>query len=318
MKKNTQLLKLIHILSDGGVYSGEELAKEFNVSRMAINKYIANLRLWGIDIQSARGKGYSLSSKLELLDEQSIRALSRAADHSFEIIPIIDSTNQHLLNQIPNLQKGHVCVAEYQTKGRGRRGRQWYSPFGSNLYYSMYWKFDEGVAATIGLSIAVGVTVAEQLRKLSQQDIKLKWPNDLYLNDKKMAGILVELTSKSGDDAHVVIGIGINLKMPQFQSDVITQPWENLMFEDKNQLVASLTDALKENISHFEQKGLTDFIPTWNALDNFTGRKVKLLMGDQAIEGTARGIDEQGALLFEQNNKIHAYMGGEISLRKAD
>lgn len=314
MRINQNLLKLIEILADGQFHSGEELATHFDITRAGINKYIKVLREWGLVLSSIQGKGYCLASKLDLLNEVKIKQYYQF-DNRIEILPIIDSTNQYLLDRIDSLKSGDCCVAEFQTQARGRRGRQWFAPFGSNLYFSMYWRLEQGIAAAMGLSLVVGIVVADILRELSGQDIKVKWPNDLYLQDKKLAGILVESASKTGDCAHVIIGIGVNLMMTQPDTNIVNQKWINLGEVDRNLLVAKIAQILKVKLLEFEQKGLAPFIKDWSRLDNFANRPVKLLIGNDIIRGIAKGINEQGALLLEQEGKIKAYIGGEISLR---
>jgi BirA family biotin operon repressor/biotin-[acetyl-CoA-carboxylase] ligase len=235
------------------------------------------------------------------------------------VLPVIDSTNQYLLDRIGELSSGDACVAEYQQAGRGRRGRKWFSPFGSNLYLSMYWKLDQGPAAAMGLSLVIGIVMTEVLQRLGAEDARVKWPNDLYLKDRKLAGILVELTGKTGDAAQLVIGAGINLKMHEPAAETINQGWINLQEAgvniDRNELTATLLKELRAALLHFEKEGLAPFISRWRGLDNFLDRPVKLLIGEQEIHGIERGIDQQGALLLEQDGIIKPYIGGEISLR---
>lgn len=314
MRSYQNPLKLIEILADGNFHSGEELASDFGITRAGINKYIKVLREWGIELSSIQGKGYSLKIPMDLFNKSKIDQYYQA-DSCVEILPIIDSTNQYMLDKIPDLKSGDCCIAEFQSKARGRRGRQWFSPFGTNLYFSMYWRLEQGIAAAMGLSLVVGIVVTQALRELSGQDIKVKWPNDLYLNDQKLAGILVELAGKTGDCAHVVIGIGVNLNMTNPDPNIVNQKWANLGNINRNLLVAKIAKTLRENLEKFEKNGLAFFIDDWNHLDNFIHRPVKLLIGDDVIRGVAKGINDQGALLLEQNGKIQAYVGGEISLR---
>ena len=314
MRSNQNPLKLINILADGEFHSGEELANLFGITRAGINKYIKVLREWGIILSSVQGKGYCLSSPIDLLDKVKIDE-NYGEDSHVEVLPIIDSTNQYLLNNIEKLQTGDSCVAEFQSKARGRRGRQWFAPFGSNLYFSMYWRLDQGIAAAMGLSLVVGIVMADTLREISSQDIKVKWPNDLYLDDQKLAGILVELAGKTGDCVHVVIGVGVNLMMTNPDPNIVNQKWTNLGKVDRNLLVAKVAKNLKTKLRDFEQHGLTPFLNDWQRLDNFVNRPVKLLIGDNVIRGVAKGINEQGALLLEQNGETKAFIGGEISLR---
>ncbi len=179
----------------------------------------------------------------------------------------------------------------------------------------MYWQLEQGVAAAMGMSLVVGIVIADTLRELSGQDIKVKWPNDLYLNDQKLAGILIELAGKTGDCAHAIIGIGVNLMMTNPDPNIVNQKWANLGKVDRNLLVARIVKNLNIKLSEFEKQGLAPFISDWNRLDNFANRPVKLLIGDNVIRGIAKGINEQGALMLEQDGKINAHIGGEISLR---
>lgn len=317
MKDITVPLQLISILADGEFHSGEQLGTAMGMSRAAINKHIQTVRDWGVDIFTVPGKGYSLPYPIQLLDEAKILAMLPSGQVS--VLPVIDSTNQYLMDRIGALNSGDACVAEYQQAGRGRRGRKWFSPFGSNLYLSMYWKLEQGPAAAMGLSLVIGIVMAEVLQRLGAKDVRVKWPNDLYLNDRKLAGILVELTGKTGDAAQLVIGAGINLKMREPATDTINQGWINLQEAgvniDRNELTATLLNELRSALLHFEQEGLTPFISRWRGLDNFLDRPVKLLIGEQEIHGIERGIDPQGALLLEQDGIVKPYIGGEISLR---
>ncbi|MDU6926988.1 bifunctional biotin--[acetyl-CoA-carboxylase] ligase/biotin operon repressor BirA [Franconibacter helveticus 513] len=320
MKDNTIPLTLMSILADGQFHSGEQLGDSLGMSRAAINKHIQTLRDWGVDVFTVPGKGYSLPEPVQLLDEEVIR--NQVQKGSVAVLPVIDSTNQYLLDRLSSLQSGDACIAEYQQAGRGRRGRKWFSPFGANLYLSMYWRLEEGPAAAIGLSLVIGIVMAEVLHDLGADQVRVKWPNDLYLQDRKLAGILVELTGKTGDAAQIVIGAGINLAMRRVESEVVNQGWINLQEAgikiDRNKLAVRLINELRVALEQFEKEGLSPFLMRWEKLDNFIHRPVKLIIGDREIFGISRGIDEQGALLLEQNGAIKAWVGGEISLRSAE
>ncbi|MBX7018920.1 bifunctional biotin--[acetyl-CoA-carboxylase] ligase/biotin operon repressor BirA [Providencia rettgeri] len=321
MKEASIPLQLIDILADAQIHSGEQLGDKLGMTRAAINKHIKTLRSWGLNIETVTGKGYKLPHQINLLNRAVIK--QQISDVNIIVEPVINSTNQYMLERIPSLKSGDTCLAEYQSAGRGRRGRQWVSPFGCNLYLSMYWKLDQGPAAAIGLSLVVGIVIAETLNKISQEKVKVKWPNDLYMNDKKLAGILVELTGKTGDAAHIIIGIGINIDMNKNNiesSNTITQEWSSLRDEvediERNELSVNIIKALRESLVIFENEGLKPFLDRWFKLDNFLNRGVKLLIGNDIITGVERGINEQGALLLQKNNgEIIPYIGGEISLR---
>lgn len=317
MKDNSVPLKLVALVADGEFHSGEQLGEALGMSRAAINKHIQTLKSWGLDVYTVTGKGYSLPEPIQLLDEEVI--LSHLHQPNLAVIPVIDSTNQYLLDRMDQLPSGYACIAEYQQAGRGRRGRKWFSPFGSNLYMSMYWRLEQGPAAAMGLSLVIGIIMSEVIQSLGAPNVRVKWPNDLYLNDRKLAGILVELTGKTGDAAQIVIGAGVNLLMRSEGTAEINQGWINLQEAgvdiDRNELAAKLINSLREALPIFERDGLAPFVSRWELLDNFINRPVKLLIGDREVYGIARGIDKQGGLLLEQDGVIKSWVGGEISLR---
>lgn len=319
MKDITVPLKLIKILSEGEFYSGELLGEMMGMSRAAINKHIQTIRDWGIDIFTVTGKGYSLPAPMQLLDEEVI--LKHLPEGGVTVLPVVDSTNQYILERLDTLSSGDACLAEYQQSGRGRRGRQWFSPFGANLYLSLYWRLEQGPAAAVGVSLVIGIVMAEVLHKLGADGVRVKWPNDLYLKDRKLAGILVELTGKTGDAANLVIGGGINLQMREPAPDTINQGWINLQEAgieiNRNTLASTLISELRSALAVFELQGLEPFIPRWEKLDNYFNRPIRLIIGNREIHGIDRGIDRQGALLLEADGLITPYIGGEISLRGA-
>lgn len=320
MRDTTVPLKIISLLADGEFHSGEHLGESLGMSRAAINKHIQTIREWGLDVFTVPGKGYSLPAAINLLDAE--RILGLLEDKRVTVLPVVDSTNQYLLDRLAELTSGDACIAEYQQVGRGRRGRQWISPFGANLYLSMFWRLEQGPAAAMGLSLVIGIVMAEVLQRLGADQVRVKWPNDLYLNDRKLAGILVELTGKTGDAAQLVLGAGINMAMRETNASQIDQRWINLQEAgitiDRNELAAKLLNELRHSLRQFEIDGLAPFISRWRKLDNFIDRPVKLLIGEQQIFGIARGIDQQGALLLEQEGVIKPFIGGEISLRSAE
>lgn len=316
MRDYSVKLNIIKMLSCGEFVSGSDIGEELGISRAAVSKHVKSLADWGLDVFSVQGKGYKLSEPLSLLDQMKLEQKVRVP---VVLISVIDSTNQYLLDRVDKLESGSVCLAEFQEKGRGRRGREWISPFGSNLYMSMYWRLDAGMAAAMGLSLVVGVAIVEAMEKLGIEGVKLKWPNDLYYNDKKLAGILVEMSGQAGGAAHLVIGMGLNISM-QENIEGITQPWTCLKdvhktLPDRNDLAAELVTAWNNALEEYELYGMKGFVERWNRYDNFKGRPAKLIMGKREIEGIIRGIDEQGAVLLETSNGVEAFIGGEISLR---
>ncbi|MDA7746972.1 bifunctional biotin--[acetyl-CoA-carboxylase] ligase/biotin operon repressor BirA [Psychromonas sp.] len=318
---NEQGNALLNLLADGEFHSGEKIGELLGVSRTSVNNYIKALQEIGLDIYKVTGKGYCSATPLALLNEQVIKKES-GFEH-IHVDQILASTNQYLLDKIAKLPNGQTCIAEYQTAGRGRRGREWVSPFASHLYFSMYWRLDAGIEKASGLSLLVGIATVNALEKLGIQGVGLKWPNDLYYQGKKLAGILIELNAQASDVCHTVIGIGINVRMPAEQGKLIDQPWSDLNSitpqpVDRNKLSALLIKELHSLLSSYEVKGLSPFLTRWFELDCFINQQVNLIIADNIQTGICRGINEQGALLLEIDQQIKPYIGGEISLRLAN
>ncbi|MGO1247993.1 MAG: bifunctional biotin--[acetyl-CoA-carboxylase] ligase/biotin operon repressor BirA, partial [Oceanisphaera sp.] len=309
---------LLTLLADGQFHSGEQLGEQLSMSRAAISKHIQMLKTWGLDVYSVSGKGYKLAVPLQLLDHA--RLGRELAENRVDLVPVIGSTNAHWMSLLDELKNGDICVAECQTEGRGRRGRPWISPFGGQLIMSMYWQLEQGMSVAMGLSLVVGIAVVETLEAQGFAGVALKWPNDVYLHGRKLAGILVELSGTASGPCQLVIGIGLNLVLPHSEQGRIDQPWAELSelgpVNDRTALVVALSRHLQRSLAVFEQEGIAAFSAQWNRLDYFNGKPVRMLMGDQVVLGIARGIDSQGALLLElENGKIKRFLGGEVSLR---
>ncbi|MBX4181215.1 bifunctional biotin--[acetyl-CoA-carboxylase] ligase/biotin operon repressor BirA [Sodalis sp. CWE] len=320
MKNVTIPIKLISLLSDGNFHSEEKFSRLLRLSAATIKKeYIPIVRDWGVNVLTVHNKkGYRLCSPLHLLNKSIIQAYLSSGRLS--VVSVIDSTNQYLIDRIGIIQSGDACIAEYQIQGRGRRGRKWISSFGNDLYLSLYWRFQAGLIATEGLSLMVGIVMAKELQRLGVKDIRIKWPNDLYLNNRKLAGILVEIFGTIGDVAHIVIGIGINLEMrSKISLEKINQKCVSLIeigiVINRNTLAAKLINILRKALKQFEHDGFAPFVSAWCNMDNFFEKPVKLFIGKKEIRGVARGVDNRGNLLLEQDGQIYSYFSEETSLR---
>jgi len=322
MSKSSELVrgKLLSILSDNSFHSGETLGATLGISRAAISNHIKVLSSLGLDIFSVTGKGYCLAQPLTLLDSNKIKAQlvsTHAAD--VEVLNVIGSTNQYLKDKSTDLENGHTCLAEAQTAGRGRHGRKWVSPYAASLYLSMHWSFDGGYSVLGGLSLAIGVAIVDALNQCGAKDIQLKWPNDIYSQGKKLAGVLIEVEGQISSGCQAIIGVGLNVALP-VNIEEIDQPWIDLsqLSEapmDRNLLAGALISELIKSLTLFENSGLEPFISKWRELDVFANQAVKLIIGQQLISGICRGIDSSGAILLETTQGIKAYHGGEISVR---
>jgi BirA family biotin operon repressor/biotin-[acetyl-CoA-carboxylase] ligase len=321
-------LAILQALNQGGFVSGQQLGEQLGISRAAVGKHIHSLQEMGLDIFKVTGKGYCLNNNAGFLNQQAItEQYNKLGGNTanVEVQPIIDSTNSELMRRLQSdvsLTSGTVLVAEMQQAGKGRRGRVWQSPFGANLYFSYFWRLDDGLQAAMGVSIAVGLAVYDALKALYQIDVELKWPNDIYINREKLAGVLVELDGQPQGPCQLVIGIGINLHMPESVSQHIDQAWTDLSQHvqqlDKNKLAAYLCICLEQRLAQYQQSGLNEMYIQWNSLNAFAKECVELNTGHRSWRGICEGIDSQGGIRIRQDGEVKSYYGGEISLRKAD
>ncbi len=318
--------QLIKHLSTGRFISGQTLGDYLGVSRAAISNHVKALVDMGLDVFRVTGKGYKLAQPLVLLDANKIQAhlALLKLKNLIEVHSIIDSTNNYLLRRIPSqVQKGQVCIAEYQQAGRGRRGRQWVSPFGSHIYLSMYWPLEQGMSEAMGLSLVIGLAISDVLKSLIDSEIQLKWPNDIYIAGKKVAGILIDLEGQAQGLSHCVIGVGINIKMSKLSAQHITQPWTDLSEYsqkkiDRNILVANIIHSISVYLKKHQSEGFSTLLNEWHQQDIFLNRPVKIITGEKETFGIYRGVNEQGAMMLEVLGKIIPVYGGEVSLRSVD
>lgn len=324
------LKQLLQLLADGRFHSGTELAKVLCVSRTAVWKHLQSLNELGLELVAVSGKGYKLQQSLQLLDQQRIceqlTPIVKALLTKTEIHPIIDSTNAYLMNLAQHTAAtGQVCLAEYQTAGKGRRGRSWISPFGHNIYLSLLWRYQNGPGTLAGLSLAVGVAVVKALTMAGVEEVGLKWPNDIYWRGRKLAGILIEVSGESSGPCHAVIGLGLNLYLPQQQSEFIEQAWVDLqqimgekVIQQRNYLVTLLLNKIVPVVADFESQSLQSVVAEWRRFDCMLGKQATLFIGEQSFTGTVRGVDDQGLLLLEESGgKTRAFASGEVSFRAA-
>lgn len=317
---NTELrAALIKLLADGRFYSGQMLADKFGISRTAIANNVAALKTLGLDVFSVKGKGYALPTPLTLLDESTIRASFTANIQApIALFPVIGSTNTYIRDHIETIEHGATVIAEAQTAGRGRRGKTWVSPFGASLYMSMCWRFQGGYQQIGGLSLFVGYCVAHALQRMGIDGIGLKWPNDIYRHGQKLGGILVEVEGQIGTEVSCIIGIGINVNLPDV-TEQIDQPFTDLSGLDicRNRLCAEVISVLHTHLPDFETDGLHSIVEQWNSLDEFAGKTVVISHGDKQQLGTNLGIESSGALRLQTSEGIRLVHGGEVSLRGA-
>ena len=283
----------------------------FELEKFSLNieEDIKQLRELGLEIV-VDDQNYCLVPNLPLLNPQQIS--TALFPYSIHYQPIISSTNEWILQNIPSLKKGDLCVAEYQTAGRGRRGRQWLSPFAGQIIFSFYWTFDPRKPIE-GLSLVIGLAIAEVL------NVQVKWPNDILFDGRKLGGILVEIANHKNGMLNLVIGVGINVLLPK-QTE-ISQPYAEVCEidpdVDRQTLLPKLTQHLYTRLNIFEKNGInTEFQQAWQLYNAFSNSEVNVLTEQGVISGIEQGIDEHGYLKVLCGNKIQMFNGGEVSLRK--
>lgn len=317
------MLKLLNLLKDGRFHSGQDLGVALGVSRSAIWKQLQHLESdLGLVVHKVRGRGYQLAVPLALLESEHIAKYSQGEMWPVSIHESIDSTNAEALRSIASGKAAPFLVlAERQSAGRGRRGRQWVSPFAENLYYSLVLRIEGGMRQLEGLSLVVGLSVMRVLEALGVSGSGLKWPNDVLVGDQKIAGILLELVGDPADVCHVVLGIGINVNMQA--NDQVDQQWTSLRREtgaivDRNRVVALLNQQLQHELARHRRYGFATFQEEWERAHLWQGRQVSLVAGATHINGVVLGVDGQGGLRLEIDGVEKSFSGGELSLRLRD
>ncbi len=320
---NKNLKQLINILNDGKYHSGNALGEKLNITRSAVWKFIKQLKSYGLPIDSIKAKGYCLKQPIILLDSNKIkkyiatssRGLTAGSRNNpgIKIFTSISSTIDYLKTlSSRGLTAGsipQICLAEQQTAGKGRLGRTWQSPFGLNIYLSCLWNFNKDISELSGLSLIVGLSVIKALEPYTK-DLKIKWPNDILYEGKKLAGILVEINAETNGYSRAIISVGLNVNMQN-----ITDRWTSIIDIvkkplDRNKLTGEIIKQLFADLVNFD-------LSAWQKYDYLKNKKIKLIHGQKSISGIACGINDQGHLLLkDKNGNIAAYSSGDTSIQR--
>jgi BirA family transcriptional regulator, biotin operon repressor / biotin---[acetyl-CoA-carboxylase] ligase len=311
---------ILHLLADGQFHSGEALAQHFKVTRATIWNAVKHAESLGVEVFSVRGRGYKLPQAIELLDKNEVlKAIGeQRAWFNLQILDEVKSTNTYLM-QNKNAAHATCIAAHVQTNGKGRRGRTWISALGSSLTFSLLWRFQCGAAALSGLSLAVGVALIRALSALGVNQAQLKWPNDVLVDGKKLAGILIELQGDLEGPSAAVIGIGFNLNLPKNVLDSIDQPAIDLVSIkeiDQNILLGTLLKHLADVLSSFETVGFIGLRDEWLSYHAYENKPVRMILPNGTdVQGVVKGVADDGILLVETALGLQRFSAGEISLR---
>ncbi len=312
---------LLQLLSDGAVHSGESLAEALGVSRTAVWKQVRKLLEKGIVVETIRGRGYQLAEPMDLMSESAIvEGLDESLrdEVSLRLYEQTDSTNSDIVRRWQQGETGLlVSIADCQEQGRGRRGRPWQSPRGQNLYMSVGMTIARGFTELDGLSLVAGLALVEALAGVGPAAPALKWPNDVLVEGRKLAGILIELQGELEGAVRVIIGIGLNVHMKEV--DAVDQPWTSLALcageqrFQRDHLAGVILNRLVRRVDAFEQSGFSPFAGEWNRYDAFRGRR--LVASSGGLYGVGMGVDSSGNYLLETDQGVEHVHAGEISLK---
>ena len=312
---------VVRTLADGRSLGRDALARECGIEGTALEEALEGLAALGVALIVEQG-AISLASPVDLLDAGLIRrAVPRLEPEAVHVRFAVDSTNTVLAGRLrEGARAPELCAAEIQTAGKGRQGRRWVSGLGRSLVLSVSWRFDAPAEGLSGLSLALGVALVEALAAGGFDGVMLKWPNDLVVDERKLAGILVEVSRSGSDSAACVAGVGFNLDLAPVDSGRIDQPWTDFArgfgrVPVRNTLAARVANALLDACEQFREQGLEPFAARWRERDALHGRPVRVLSGGAPIDGTARGIDDDGALLVEHSSGVVRCESGEVSVR---
>ena len=301
------------------------MGQKMRMSRTAIWKQIKSLEGYGLDIYCVRGKGYRLSQSLELLNKKCIeRMLPQSARTAVSQIAVLfetDSTNQQLLNKMMT-GDFHACIVitEFQSAGRGRRGRSWLSPLGGGISLSLGWHIESQPETMAALSLAAGVAIVKALKKHGIASVSLKWPNDIMIDNKKLGGILLEARSEMAGPCDIVLGIGINYSLPVEKRRIIDQAVTDLCQNhlgplSRNEIIASIIAESISMLKEFSRNGFESFIDQWREYDYFSGKKASILLPDRTYTGEVIGVNSHGMLQMDVEGRVRQFSNGDLSLR---
>lgn len=318
---------LLRLLQDGEFHSGEVLAQRLGISRASVSNALRGMEHLGLVLYSVRGRGYCLHYPPQWLEGASIEHHlgDLAAHFKLEIVDSADSSNTQLLQRAARgSPSGSVLAVEWQTGGRGRMGRMWHTGLGNALTFSLLWRFEQGLSALSGLSLVAGIALIRVLRAHGMGAVQLKWPNDVLGNNGKLAGILIEAQGDMLGPSAVVLGIGLNISLPQHLRSQIDQPVSCLTeiaalqpgarVPERNVLLAKLLRELRSTLIEFARHGFAPFRTEWHSYHAFHNQPIKLMLPDGSnLAGVARGVTDNGALMLETALGTQICHAGELT-----
>ncbi len=312
-------------LADGRFHSGEEMARSFHRSRATLSEALKRAPEMGIELFSVPGKGYRVAEPIEFLDAQAIAGeldKYHVRVH-LEIVDEIESTSTRLLEMAAAGAPSGTCLcAEWQSLGRGRRGRSWVSRLGGSLTFSLLWRFERGAGHLGGLSLAVGEALARALAKCGVDRVQVKWPNDVVVDFRKLAGILVETSGEMQGPSVAVIGVGVNYRLSERVLDRIDQPtvdvWQCAPTPpSRSELLATILATLATSLEAFDRTGFAASREAWRSMHAYQGRRVRVTSAREApFDAEVVDVAPDGALIVSTpDGRTVPLASAEITLR---
>ena len=315
----------LRALADGRFHSGEAMARSFQRSRATLSEALKRAPEMGIELFSVPGKGYRVAEPIDFLDAAAIS--SELARHDkrlrLDVVDEIESTSTRVLQLAAAGATSGTCIAaEWQSTGRGRRGRAWISRLGGSLTFSMLWRFERGAGHLGGLSLAVGEAVARALSECGVPRVQVKWPNDVVVDLRKLAGILVETSGEIQGPSVAVIGVGVNHRLSERVLDRIDQPvsdvWQSVETPPpRSDVLVEMLVALCASLDAFDRDGFAASRDAWRSLHAYQGRRVRVSAGrEAAFDAEVIDVAPDGALLVKTaDGRLLPLASAEITLR---
>jgi len=314
--------EVLGFLREGPAYvSGDYISSRLALSRTAVWKYIHQLQQMGYSVDTTKGKGYSLRSAPDRLYPWEIaRHLHTASmGRTLEYRESVDSTNALAFSlALAGAAEGTCVVAEAQDAGKGRLRRTWFSPYGKNLYLSVILRPGLHPARVYPITFLSSLAVYDTLTALGLRPA-LKWPNDVLVNGMKLCGTLIELSTEAELVSFVVVGIGLNINMTREELDEeIRAKATSMLIETKNhferaKVCGMLLDNLEAHYDVLRKDGVVELCRTWEERAQIKGVQMEVVQMADVVRGTAEGIDEDGALLLNDNGTIRKIIAGDVS-----
>lgn len=316
-------VKLVSLLSDGEYHDGTSIGERLAITRAAVWKLIQKLDHYGIAYSSLKGRGYRLDEPLKLLDAEQIISLLHQRKVTLGVFEKLPSTNDYLKQQATNNRKIAVCLAESQTSGKGRLARGWHSPFAQNIYLSILYPIERDISELSGLSLVVALAAAQAIEKalsLEPNCVKVKWPNDLYIDKSKLGGLLIECEAESNGFCQLIIGAGVNVNMQKALKKEINQRWSSLSkitgcYIDRNTLSALIISTMIASLECFAEHGFAYFKDEWQQRDHLQTKKICVKTVRMQRVGHYEGITEQGHLILKDpSGTRHTHAFGDATI----